>query len=312
MAGLSGGGWSTTFAAAIDKRISASFPIAGSVPCAMRNPTGLFPGQNWTGSDAEDYEQNCAPSGQHPGSGRPAFSACNYTCQYLLAGLEPSRFQVQILHEYDTCCFSPHDRHQQMMSYEANVRAELQADDRSTNRRHGWFTSTADNHSKHEVADQDKTIIAAALAQQRAPGAMEWNMLPCDILHQPLPANCSQNRDPGLPPGYIPPVPENFPGEPDSEPGYVGVGWGACRDSHGKYGPWGQLALGNSACAVRCSADAGCVAYMSTSHRGYCQLFCLAKSALCGRPGDGGNTSDYTSTVKHDVKGRFCWRKDSH
>jgi hypothetical protein len=29
MAGLSGGGWSTTFASAIDKRIAGSFPIAG-------------------------------------------------------------------------------------------------------------------------------------------------------------------------------------------------------------------------------------------------------------------------------------------
>ena len=38
MAGLSGGGWTTTVAAAIDKRITASFPIAGSVPCAMRDP----------------------------------------------------------------------------------------------------------------------------------------------------------------------------------------------------------------------------------------------------------------------------------
>ena len=43
MAGLSGGGWSTTFASAIDKRIKGSFPIAGSVPCAMRNPLGTFP-----------------------------------------------------------------------------------------------------------------------------------------------------------------------------------------------------------------------------------------------------------------------------
>lgn len=44
---VAGGGWSTTFASAIDKRIKASFPIAGSTPCAMRNPTGLFPGQTW-------------------------------------------------------------------------------------------------------------------------------------------------------------------------------------------------------------------------------------------------------------------------
>jgi hypothetical protein len=62
MAGLSGGGWSTTFASAIDKRIQGSFPIAGSVPCAMRNPLGEFPGQTWTGDDDEDYEQSCMPS----------------------------------------------------------------------------------------------------------------------------------------------------------------------------------------------------------------------------------------------------------
>ena len=49
MAGLSGGGWSTTFASAIDKRINASFPIAGSTPCGLRNPVGQVPGQIWTG-----------------------------------------------------------------------------------------------------------------------------------------------------------------------------------------------------------------------------------------------------------------------
>jgi hypothetical protein len=61
--------------------------------------------------------QNCSPN-PHPEKpshpGRPAFQACNYTCQYLLAGLEPDRYQVQILHEYDSCCFSPHARHDQM------------------------------------------------------------------------------------------------------------------------------------------------------------------------------------------------------
>jgi hypothetical protein len=107
MAGLSGGGWSTTMASAIDKRIDASFPIAGSTPCAMRNPVGSFPGQKWTGGDEEDFEQNCSPNpnpfpdpnlpSEHcmpmwdkygatgkswpKCPGRPAFSFCNYTCQ---------------------------------------------------------------------------------------------------------------------------------------------------------------------------------------------------------------------------------------
>ena len=176
MAGLSGGGWSTTFASAIDKRIDASFPIAGSTPCSMRNPLvrnnasfeqfihqlkrsfyqdrlgtnigktqkemmcfpqGIVNGQNWTGDDDEDFEQSCRPNtgGSASGKGdaqpgRAAFSACNYTCQYLLAGLEPKRFQVQILHEYDTCCFSPHNRHDGMLQYESNIRQELQGGDR--------------------------------------------------------------------------------------------------------------------------------------------------------------------------------------
>ena len=33
MAGLSGGGWTTTMMAAIDPRIGLSFPVAGSMPC---------------------------------------------------------------------------------------------------------------------------------------------------------------------------------------------------------------------------------------------------------------------------------------
>jgi PhoPQ-activated pathogenicity-related protein len=40
MAGLSGGGWTTTIAAAIDPRIQLSIPIAGSIPQA---PSLLYP-----------------------------------------------------------------------------------------------------------------------------------------------------------------------------------------------------------------------------------------------------------------------------
>jgi len=202
MAGLSGGGWSTTFAPAVDKRIKGSFPIAGSVPCAMRNPTGRVPGQLWTGSDAEDYEQSCQPS-DHPvrggddNPGRSAFASCNYTCMYLLAGLEPSRFQVQILHEYDSCCFSPHGRHDQMLQYESNVRNELERDGRSTTG-HGWFTSTANAHVKHEVSAQDKTIMAAVLkGAELSPGSSGWDRIPCDILHQPTGGHCAPDVEPG-------------------------------------------------------------------------------------------------------------------
>lgn len=225
MAGLSGGGWTTTFAPAIDKRIKGSFPIAGSVPCAMRNPLGRVPGQNWTGSDAEDYEQSCMPSTLKPGRGddnpgRPAFAACNYTCQYLLAGLEPGRFQVQILHERDSCCFSPQGRHNQMLNYQHNIRAELQASDRQGDSLHGWFTTVADDHTKHEVCAQDKTIISAVASPVPGeggwtPGSIHWEQLPCDIMRQSSPpwhvGECAANVEPGQSPPTPPKPPQPTP-----------------------------------------------------------------------------------------------------
>lgn len=61
MVGLSGGGWTTTLAAAVDKRISLSFPIAGSVPFWMRTQQD---------GDIGDFEQLQA---------RPIYSVANYT-----------------------------------------------------------------------------------------------------------------------------------------------------------------------------------------------------------------------------------------
>ena len=52
MVGLSGGGWSTTVASALDKRIGLSFPVAGSLPLDMRT-------NDW--HDGGDYEQTKRP-----------------------------------------------------------------------------------------------------------------------------------------------------------------------------------------------------------------------------------------------------------
>ena len=51
-----------------------------------------------------------------------------------------------------------------MLEYEANIRAELAGGERASGSAHGWFTCAANEHHKHEVSAQDKTIIAAALA----------------------------------------------------------------------------------------------------------------------------------------------------
>ena len=179
MAGLSGGGWTTTVVAALDARVASSFPIAGSIPCAMRDPEK----QTWpVGNDKEDFEQNCAPdpsieAPDHPG--RKLYRECNYTCMYLLAGLESTRYQVQILHERDDCCYATVGRHDQMLAYESNVRAELGA-----RAEHGYFTTTASNHTHHEVAPVDKAIWAAGMrAAQLPPGDPGWDALQCDIMH---------------------------------------------------------------------------------------------------------------------------------
>ena len=184
MAGLSGGGWTTTVASALDKRIVASFPIAGSVPAALRDPNH--------GKDDEDFEQNASPNpnpgpyASHPG--RLMYQACNYTCMYLLAGLEPDRFQVQVLHNQDDCCFAAKGRHDKMKEYEYNVRRELGGSDRSgAVSKHGWFTCTVDDHIHHEVCHKDKRIIRSVMEATQGPGwkpgDAAWQAIPCDILH---------------------------------------------------------------------------------------------------------------------------------
>jgi hypothetical protein len=62
MMGLSGGGWTTTLAAALDPRIDLSIPIAGSIPCNF-------------GHTSIDFEQFCE---------RPYNQVCDYECQYVL------------------------------------------------------------------------------------------------------------------------------------------------------------------------------------------------------------------------------------
>ena len=78
----------------------ATAALAWSEPSIVEAPAQASP----AAADDEDYEQSCMPSdaperGGNNEPGRPAFASCNYTCMYLLAGLEPERAQVQVLHE---------------------------------------------------------------------------------------------------------------------------------------------------------------------------------------------------------------------
>jgi hypothetical protein len=79
MVGLSGGGWTTVVVAAIDERIDASYPVAGSWPHYLRDLYGSF----------GDWEERITP---------------NYLELYLMA-THPGRSQTQIFNELDSCCF---------------------------------------------------------------------------------------------------------------------------------------------------------------------------------------------------------------
>ncbi len=113
MAGLSGGGWTTTLYAAIDPSIRCSFPVAGSIPLYLRIIGSV--------GDREQYESSF-------------YGLAGYPDLYLLGAHGHGRQQVQILVRRDDCCFGEqqHDEKttrltyaESLRDYEGRVRAAL-------------------------------------------------------------------------------------------------------------------------------------------------------------------------------------------
>lgn len=98
MIGISGGGWTTSLAAAMDERIGISVPVAGSAPFFYRNnnPTSV--------GDLEQFydplfNENIAPNGSGGG-------VATWMEIYALGGYGVGRQQVMVTNEFDPCCFS--------------------------------------------------------------------------------------------------------------------------------------------------------------------------------------------------------------
>ena len=87
MCGISGGGWTTTLAAALDTRINYSFPVAGTYPMYIK--------LNSPEKSYGDFEQ------VYP----PLYRNVSYLDMYVLGAAGNNRFQTQILNLYDPCCF---------------------------------------------------------------------------------------------------------------------------------------------------------------------------------------------------------------
>ena len=86
MVGLSGGGWTTQLAAALDARIKGSYPVAAGVPLYLRFDRQK---RNWG-----DWEENL------PGLQRIAgFEDLS------ILGAE-GRSQLQVLNQFDPCCYN--------------------------------------------------------------------------------------------------------------------------------------------------------------------------------------------------------------
>ena len=98
MAGLSGGGWTTTIYAAIDPTIRCSFPVAGTIPLYLRSGGSV--------GDREQYEASF-------------YRIAGYSDLYILGAHGRDRKQVQILNRRDDCCFgqAQHDAQSSGMSY---------------------------------------------------------------------------------------------------------------------------------------------------------------------------------------------------
>jgi hypothetical protein len=89
MVGISGGGWTTTLYAAIDPRIVSSFPTAGSLPNYLRSRDISHSGT------IGDYEQQVPD----------LYRIANYLELYIMGAAGDGRRQLQILNEFDACCF---------------------------------------------------------------------------------------------------------------------------------------------------------------------------------------------------------------
>ncbi|CAE7396377.1 cysK [Symbiodinium sp. CCMP2592] len=133
MMGLSGGGWTTTLAAAVDPRIVLSIPIAGSLPCDFRHTS-------W------DFEQYCSDRWAQIG---------NYTALYVLAALEKGRASVQMLHESDPCCFHACGRHSRIQDYNRFVNSAAR----------GVFQTVVTEGNLHQFNPREKVIAATLIGK---------------------------------------------------------------------------------------------------------------------------------------------------
>mmetsp|Transcript_7480 Transcript_7480/g.16728 ORF Transcript_7480/g.16728 Transcript_7480/m.16728 type:complete len:110 (-) Transcript_7480:283-612(-) len=98
-----------------------------------------------------------------------------YLQMYILAALEPTRFQVQILHEFDSCCFRAAGLFDEIAAYNTFAQPRVG----------GWFQTAVTAGNFHEVNPRDKVIVAYLVERLRRRGRLlrsDFELLPFDDL----------------------------------------------------------------------------------------------------------------------------------
>lgn len=122
-----------------------------------------------------DYEQEQArPIWQSSGAG--------YAELYVLAALEPTRHQLQVLHEFDSCCFRAAGLESGIRDYNLKfVRPQLAASPGGG----GWFQTVVTAGNFHQVNVRDKVLVAVLVERLRLNGKLtpsDFTQLPFDDL----------------------------------------------------------------------------------------------------------------------------------
>jgi len=130
MVGISGGGWTTVLAAAIDDRINKSFSVAGSYPMFLRIDQKNF----------GDYEQHHLE----------LYEKASYLDLYVMSSIGSDRKFVQIFNKFDPCCFDGDS----FSLYEQQVKEAV------TNLGDGYFEIYLDDtHNEHIISNHTLEII---------------------------------------------------------------------------------------------------------------------------------------------------------
>lgn len=160
MTGLSGGGWTTHLAAAVDVRIDTSIPVAGSLPLYARP---FSPG---SGGDMEQHYAALYREVDSNDDGvlDKATGVCSWLEIYALGAATPRhdrpRHVIQILNLNDTCCFGG----TVYTSYASQLQKRVDAIGTGT-----WQIFSDDSHHGHAISPVaiEKVLLPAIKKMQK-------------------------------------------------------------------------------------------------------------------------------------------------